>query len=456
MTIQERTTPSRHIIPFLGCLLFFSVMNVTVFNIAIPDISHDLALAPSLAGWVITGYSMVYAVGSLMYGKLADLFPLKSLMTVGIIVFSVGSLIGFFSEGYAWLLVGRLVQSVGASSVPALAMIIPARYFPPERRGAVMGVVASFIAFSSGIGPVVGGFVAGSLGWKYLFLLSLGTLVILPFLRRALPSEQRNEGHIDMVGAATLAVSVAMLMLTITTSQWAYGAVSAAMLAIFIVRSRKAREPFVSLSLFTAGPFRYAVLAAFLSSAAGFSMMLIIPLLLQSAFGMTANRIGFILFPAAMAAALLGRSGGRWTDRFGSIRMMLTAGSLMMAGFVLMAGFAQISSWIIAACLILPNIGFVFMQSALSKLVSLMLPKEQIGAGMGVFSLCNFLSGAIGGSITTRLVDVQLPYSTIFICFACAIVLQLVIVYVVLRKKVNASGISTLAQAKPSPGSVSS
>lgn len=435
---------SRGVIPLLGCLLFFSVMNVTVFNVAIPDISADLSLAPSLAGWVITGYSMVYAIGSLMYGKLADVYPLRVLMTIGIILFAAGSIIGFLSDGFAGLLTGRIIQSMGASSIPALSMIIPARYFPPERRGAVMGVVASFIAFSSGIGPIIGGFVTGIFHWKYLFLLSLGTLLILPFLRKALPDEgQRSDSKIDVIGACLLGTSVAMLMLTITTFQLIYLAIFVTLLVLFIVRSRKLREPFISLSLFSKGPFRFAIVATFLSSATGFSMMLTIPLMLQDFFQLRADWIGFVLFPAAMAAAFMGRLGGRWTDQFGSIRMLLTAGTCMLTGFILMSLFAQFSPWLIAFFLIFLNIGFVFMQSAMTKLVSLLLPQTDMGAGMGIFSLTNFLSGAIGGTIATRALDWNVSYSVLYMGFAAFIIMQLSVVYLVLRERVVQS--STIA-----------
>lgn len=438
-SVKEGSQPGKGIIYLLGCLLLFSVMNVTVFNIALPDISRDLQISSSLAGWVSTGYAMVYAIGALLYGKLADIFPLKRLMTIGIIIFSVGSVIGFLSQGYVGLLVGRIVQSAGASSIPALAMMIPARYFAPDKRGAVMGLIASFIALSSGIGPIIGGIVAGGLHWKYLFLLSLGTLVVLPFLRRSLPAETRRSGRIDMVGAGLLAGAVALLMLAITSFGTAiaflYGALCLVLMGAFIMRSQRSREPFISLSLFTKGPFRYAILAIFLSSVAGFSMMLVIPLMLKASFGLGADKIGLVLFPAAIAAAFMGRIGGRWTDRFGSIPVLLLAASMMVAGFVLLAGLSWAGAWVVAVALILPNIGMVFIQSSMSKLVSLLLPPAQLGAGMGVFSMANFLSGAIGGALATTALDWGAAFPAVLLAMACALLLQMVVVRFVLRGK---------------------
>ncbi|MFS0725228.1 MFS transporter [Paenibacillus sp. 1P07SE] len=443
-TGEAAIQPGKGIIYLLGCLLLFSVMNVTVFNVALPDISSDLSISPALAGWVITGYAMVYAIGSLMYGKLADLFPLKRLMTIGIVLFSAGSIIGFVSEGYAWLLTGRLVQSAGASSIPALAMLIPARYFAPERRGAVMGLIASFIALSAGIGPIVGGFVSEAMHWKYLFLLSLGTLAVLPFLRRSLPDEARRPGSIDTIGAGLLAGAVAMLMLTITnlgSSQAViYGPIFIVLLLLFILRSQRVKEPFLALSLFTEGPYRFAILAMFLSSMSAFSMMLLVPLMLESMFGFGADRIGMVLFPAAIAAAFMGRLGGRWTDRFGSIPVLLMAATLMISGFLLMAGLSWAGAWVITLALIMPNIGFVFVQSSMSKLVSLLLPAQRLGAGMGVFSMSNFMSGAIGGALATTAVGWGVPFPALFLTMAVLLSLQMLVVQFILRGKVSGGG----------------
>jgi len=443
--------PGNAIVYLLGCLLLFSVMNVTVFNVALPEISADLRISPAPAGWVITGYALVYAVGSLTYGKLADLFPLKTLMTFGILLFAAGSIVGFVSQGYAGLLAGRLLQSAGASSIPALAMLIPARYFPPERRGAVMGLIAAFIALSAGIGPIVGSAVTGAAHWKYLFLLSLGTLIVLPFLRRALPAETRRPGTIDALGAALLAGAVAALMLAITNAgaaaAAAYAALSAVLLALFIVRGKRAAEPFIALSLFTEGPYRFAVLAMTLSSIAGFSLMLIVPLMLDAMFGLGADRIGLVLFPAAIAAALMGRIGGRWTDRFGSVPMLLAAASLMIGGYLLLAGLSRLGVWVVAACLILPNVGFVFTQSAMSKLVSLLLPPHRLGAGMGVFSMSNFLSGAVGGALATAAVDRGVPFPAILIAMAVLLALQMLIVRFALQGQ--AGGGRFVAESAP-------
>jgi DHA2 family metal-tetracycline-proton antiporter-like MFS transporter len=151
---SKASVPNNRLIQALCFVLFFSVMNATMFNVALPNIAADFQIKPSSVSWIVTGYSILYALGSLLFGKLADKYPLKRLITIGLLLFAGGSIIGFFSNSFIFVLIARFIQAAGASCVPALVMLIPVRFFPPERRGAVMGVIASTIAFSSGIGPI--------------------------------------------------------------------------------------------------------------------------------------------------------------------------------------------------------------------------------------------------------------------------------------------------------------
>lgn len=113
--------------------LIFSVMNGTMFNVALPAIGEEFDLIPSQVSWIMTSYMVVYAVGSIVMGKLADKYRLKDLLTVGLIIFAVGSMIGLVSNDYWLVIMGRIIQAAGASVLPATAMIIPIRYFAPEK-----------------------------------------------------------------------------------------------------------------------------------------------------------------------------------------------------------------------------------------------------------------------------------------------------------------------------------
>ncbi|XEC96283.1 MFS transporter [Paenibacillus tarimensis] len=400
---EERKVPAGRLVQALCFVLFFSVMNATMFNVALPDIANQFELLPSAVSWIVTGYAVIYALGSLLFGKLADKYPLRLLITVGLLLFAAGSAIGFFANSYAIVLISRYIQASGASCVPALVMLIPIRFFPQEQRGKVMGVIASTIAFSSGVGPIVGGFIAGHFHWSGLFLISLFAPVALPFIRKALPDEEVRSGErVDLIGAGLLGVGVTALMLSVTQFNGLWLAASAVMAFLFIMRMRKTNSPFIRLSLFRTSGFAGGLIAGFVAMFVVFGVFLITPIMLREMHGLNAQTIGFVLFPAAMLAAVMGRFGGRLTDSRGSRYTLFLAFIVLSLGLLGLSAVTGLSPWVIAIVLPLINMSFTFAQAALAKTVSSSLPKEQTGIGMGIYNLLNFLAGAISGAIVSK------------------------------------------------------
>jgi len=420
-------------------ILVFSVMNVTMFNVAIPSIAEQFGLLHSEVSWVTTGYAIIYAVGSLTYGKLADRFPLKRLIVIGIVTFCIGSLVGFFAHSYAMLLAGRFIQSMGASAIPALAMLIPARFVPQAERGKALGTIASTIAFASGVGPIVGGLITGAVSWNYLFLISLGTLLTVPLFMRWLPTERTRAGSFDFAGALLLAGGVVTLLLTITNFVWWLPLASAAFFAAFFAWIRKKQAPFIEPRLFRVKGVLTSLTIVFLSGTAAFGVMIVVPTLLDDVNGLSAIYIGFTLFPAAMAAALLGRQGGKLADRRGNGFVVGLAQSSILAGLLLLSSASGHAAWFVGASLAFVSVGFSFMQASITNHVSTLLPREMIGIGMGTFTLINFLSGSVSGAVMMKALDetMGLPpvnplapaaasgFSNVFLGMACVTLVTL-------------------------------
>ncbi|MDF2963920.1 MAG: arabinose efflux permease family protein [Paenibacillus sp.] len=412
MVLQESKESSKEsvskarLVQALCFVLFFSVMNATMFNVALPDIAAEFQLKPSTVSWIVTGYSILYALGSLLFGKLADKYQLRNLITIGLLMFTAGSAIGVFSNSYTIVLLARLIQAAGASCVPALVMLIPVRFFPQEERGRVMGVIASTIAFSSGIGPILGGFIAGNFHWTGLFLFSLLAPVALPFIRKFLPIEDlRSKEKVDLIGAGTLGLAVAAFMLSVTQFNGWYLLVSMVMFALFIRRVRMVPNPFIRLSLFQITAFRNSLGVGFIGMFTVFGIFLTAPMLLNNIHGLGAQSIGFILFPAAMLAAFTGRLGGKLVDRRGSRYTLFLAFGLLAFGLLCLSSVSGLTAWAIGLSLLFVNSSFTFVQSSLAKVVSSSLPREQTGIGMGVYNLVNFLAGAISGAVMSKAVE---------------------------------------------------
>jgi len=387
--------------------LIFSVMNGTMFNVALPMIGQEFNLYPSEVSWVMTSYMVLYAIGSVVYGKLADRYRLKDLLTFGLLLFAVGSFVGMLASDFWMIVVGRVLQAAGAGVLPATAMIIPIRYFAPEKRGRALGTSAVGLALGGALGPVVAGLISSFGSWRLLFLFSLISLITLPFFRKYLGEDKKAEGQLDILGGSLLAGTIALLLLAITQGYWPLFIAGATMLALFIVRIRNSSNPFVQPAIFANRSFSIGLFIVFLSTSMNFGLTFMTPQYLDSLNQLSPGKIGFVLFPAAAVAAMLGRKGGQFADERGNTFVLTLAASLMVLCYAMLSSFVGSSPYIIAVILIAGNVGQTFMQISMSNTISRILPKEQVGVGMGLFSMLNFISGAISMSVIGKLLDTK-------------------------------------------------
>lgn len=431
-------TPAFHgrIVLLLCSNVFFSVLNGTMFNVAIPDIARQFRLGPAEVSWVMTGYIIVFALAAVTYGKLADIYPVRWLITVGLLLFNAGALFGFFAAWYPLLIAGRLVQASGGGAIPALSMLVATRYFPPDRRGRVLGAVASTVALAAGVGPMAGGFIAGRLHWRYLFLISMVTLFTLPLFHRILPREQSKPERFDRQGALILGGGVSTLLAGIAQGLLWLFPLGLLLLFWFARHIRSIESPFVRPELFRNRLYRNGLYTVFLALSAVFGMFFMVPLLLRSVYRLDTLWIGTVIFPGALSAALLGHFGGRLADRKGGEAVVYAGLTLLLAGFLLLAAGAGRGAVAVALCLVVCYTGFSFLQSSLAKTVSITLPREQVGVGMGFYNLVFFTSGAFGAAFFGKMLDLaaaewagaRLPqaptaYSSLFLGCALAVTL---------------------------------
>ena len=399
----------RRIVPLLCFIVFFSVLNGTMFNVAVPDIAAEFSLSPAEVSWVMSGYIVVFALASAVYGKLADLYPVRRLVTVGLLLFSAGAALGFLARWYPLLIGARLLQAAGGGAIPAMGMLVATRYFPPDSRGRVMGALASTVAFGAGVGPVVGGVLAGSLHWRYLFLLSFATLIAIPLFRKLLPRESSLPGRFDVPGALLLGASVALFLIFVThRALWALPAAGVAGGAL-VVRLRRAAEPFVRPGLFLNTLYRSGLVTVFLGVSTVFGMIFLTPLLLRMVYGLDTRSIGMVIFPGAMSAAVLGNVAGRLADRIGGPAIVRAGLASLIGTYLLLSAFAGAGPIAVALCMVFGYAGLSFIQASLAKTVSMTLLSREIGIGMGVYNLVFFASGAFGAAFSAALLD-AFPY----------------------------------------------
>ncbi len=396
-------------LPWILFLIFFAVLNETVFNISIPVIQKDYALTPTGVSWMMTSFIVFFGAGSVVFGRLSDLFSLKRLIVAGVLIYNLGSLVGFIGQtSYPAVLVGRSLQGIGCSAIPALVMVIVARYFAPEVRGQLFGSIGSIIAVGLGVGPVFGGFVTQYLHWTWLFLVPLATLAALPALNKVLPNEERKPGGVDFFGAALMIVGLGALIVFLTYPEWPWLVGGLALMAVFVVRILTAKEPFVDPKLFAKGPFLAGVLTALGLWGILIGFFFVTPLMFKNLKALDSQAISLILFPGAISGVFFGPISGRVADKRGNRFALVLGVSLTVAGLLASAFLLNLNEWFVSAALLFVYVGFSFLQTGLINAVSQTLPEHETGVGMGVFNLVGILAGAVGTALVARAIEIKL------------------------------------------------
>ncbi|PWK16484.1 MFS transporter [Tumebacillus permanentifrigoris] len=445
----SRENTGEKLLVVLVFTLIISVMNATMFNVALPSIRQEFALTASQVSWVVTGYIVVYAIGSVTFGKLADKYRLKDLLTFGLIFFALGSTLGLAATHYWMLIVGRVLQAAGASVIPATAMLIPVRYFPAEKRGRALGVISSGLALGTAIGPVVAGFVTSTFSWRFLFLLSILSLITLPFYRKFLDDEKGTASKTDLLGGALLGGTIAALLLSITQGSLLDLILGLVLLVLFILRIRTAAEPFIQPALFQNRQYTWGIVISFLASGLSFGIPFLTPMMFTTLNHVSPATIGFFMFPGAILAALLARRAGRLADEKGNTALGSIALSLLFLAYGLLSVVAGLSPWVVMCFLIFGNLGQTFIQIANSNLISRTLSKQHAGVGMGLMMMVNFIAGATATSIIGKVLDfgptLQLNpllmqgegvvYSNIFLFLAVGVIVIATLFYYQFGKK---------------------
>jgi DHA2 family metal-tetracycline-proton antiporter-like MFS transporter len=429
----------RKTLPWIMFIVFFGVLNETVFNVSTPAIARQYALTPSGVSWVVTTFIVFFGIGSVIFGRLSDIFSLKRLIVIGVCTYAAGSILGFVLQAfYPAIIAARVIQGVGASAIPALIMVVVTRHFPPSDRGKVFGTITSTVAFAAGVGPVVGGFVSGTFHWTYLFVIPLFTLISIPFFLRALPEEQRKKGSVDVLGAALVAIGVATFILFLSFTSLYYLGASVLAIGAFIIHIRRSSNPFIEPSLFRNKPFRAGMLVGFIIFSIAIGVTFVIPLMLSALRGLSTREIGLIMFPGAISGVVFGTVGGTLADKKGNGFVIAIGFVALFASLLLICALLGISPWFTAAALLMTYIGFTLIQTALVNSVSQTLQLQETGVGMGLFNLVTFVSGAVGAALVARSLEAgwlnfrlnpllseskAYPYSNLMMIFAVCVAL---------------------------------
>ncbi len=398
---------------------FLAPLDSSIVNIALPAISAELGARLTAVGWVATAYLLTNAALVLTMGRLADLWGLRRVYSLGFVVFGAGSA-ACAASGTLGLLVGsRVLQATGAAMIFAAGPAIITLAFPPERRGRALGMVGLSVSAGLTAGPPLGGLLVGAFGWPSIFLinvpLSIGAAVIA---WRRLPDECPVAEPFDLRGAVLFALALLPLLLALSeadrlgwTSLPVLGMVALAVVsaALFVKSQMATAHPMLDLRLFSTVPFAAGIAAAVMGFMSLFTVTFTMPFYLLKVRGLDSQAAGLVLMATPLTMALFAPVSGRLADRVGS-RGPATAGmawcALSVAGMSLLGPQTPIA--LVALGLACIGAGVSFFQTPNTTAVLNATPPSRRGVGSALVGEARSVGMTLGIALTAAVVTAGL------------------------------------------------
>ncbi|MCC4908529.1 DHA2 family efflux MFS transporter permease subunit [Microbacterium sp. cx-59] len=423
--------PERSPWPALWALVigfFMILVDTTIVSVANPAIKA--ALDPATANldnvvWVTSAYLLAYAVPLLITGRLGDRFGPKNIYLIGLAIFTIASIGCGLSGSLGMLIAMRAVQGLGAALMTPQTMAVITRTFPPQHRGAAMGLWGATSGVAMLVGPLAGGLLVDGLGWQWIFFVNVPVGVIGFVLAWILVPKLATHPHrFDLVGVVLSATAMFLIVFGLQEGEhydwgqiwgpitiWMLIGAGVVVLAIFIWQQFHTRsEPLVPMSLFRDRNFSVSSLAI---STVGFtvtSMTLPLMFFLQLARGLSPTESALLLVPMAIAAGILSPIAGRILDRTDP-RYLLVPGMLAVAGaLVWYSALLRVDTpvWMFLLPSALLGIGQAGMWGPLATTATRNLAPQQAGAGAGIYNTTRTIGSVLGSAAIAVLMQSRL------------------------------------------------
>jgi EmrB/QacA subfamily drug resistance transporter len=404
---------------------FMILIDTTIVSVANPAILSGLHTDINSVIWVTSAYLLAYAVPVLITGRLGDRFGPKNVYLAGLVVFTLASAWCGLSGSIGELIGARVLQGLGASMMTPQTMAVITRVFPPDKRGAAMGLWGSVAGVATLVGPILGGVLVDAFGWEWIFFVNLPLGVIgFVLAARLVPQLETHPHRFDILGVVLSAIGVFLVIFGIQEGErydWgtiagpisvpALIVVGAVVLVAFVVWQRLNKgEPLLPLSLFRDRNFSLANGAI---TTVGFTVTCMsTPLVFyyQLVRGLTPTQSALMLVPMAVLVAVLSPLTGKLIDRVNPRNVALTGMALFAVG---LCGYAALLSPDVSIWLLLVPGAVVGVASSgiwgpISTTATRNLPRQQAGAGAGVYNTTRQIGAVLGSASISALIQARL------------------------------------------------
>jgi EmrB/QacA subfamily drug resistance transporter len=413
MTTQRLSSRRRTGVLLICCMSLFVVgLDITVVNVALPSIGRELDAGISGLQWTVGAYTVVMASLLMFSGSMADRLGRKRTFVVGLSVFSLASVLCSLAPSVGLLVVARVLQAVGGSMMNPVAMsIITNTFTDPRERAQAVGVWGAVFGISMALGPIVGGTLVSTVGWRSIFLINLpiGLAAIILTLRFIPESRAPRPRRFDPIGQVLVIVLLASLTYGIIEAPsrgWssatilaAFAASAMALLSLLFYEPRR-EDPLVDLRFFRSIPFASSIGISVAAFAAFGGFLFLNTLYLQQVRGLSPVQAGLATVPMAVMTVIAAPLSGRIVGRHGPRVPLAISGVCAGIACAMLTGIDATTpfGWLIAAYVIF-GLGFGFVNAPITNAAVSGMPRAQAGVAAAIATTSRQFGQTLGVAV---------------------------------------------------------
>ena len=420
----EQATASDERNPWLVLLvlctaIFMLLLDTTIVNVAQRKIQVDLNASLTQIQWVLNSYILTYAVLLLSFGRMGDVFGRKRLFMLGMAIFTAASALcaasnaigeGLNISGVNVLIWSRVLQGFGGAFMMPQTLSLLTVVFPPEKRGAAMGIWGGIVALGAVIGPIVGGLIVTNYAWEWVFLINvpigiasiLATMVIVPESVDPTASKRIDWAGLLLSGFGIFALVYAMIEAPkvgwMSLETILLSVIGAALLVAFVMWERRANDPMMKIELFAIRNFWAGNIISLIVAFGMLGIFFPMTLFLQGALGFSPIRAGLTMTPMSIMIMVSAPFAGRLTDRVGARWILVTGLTLMTSGvFFIVTRISLDTDWqALLPALLVTGTGMGLTFAPMTTAVMAEVPQRIAGSASGILNTMRNIGQVMG------------------------------------------------------------
>lgn len=436
--------------PMLTVILmtaFITTFTGSALNLSVPAISSEFNAGAVSIGWIVTGYILASAALSVPFGRFADLYGKRPVFITGEIIFTVCCVLCAASQNIVMIIAFRLIQGIGAAMIFSTNIATLVAIYPPEKRGAMLGLSTAFTYLGLSLGPVIGGFLNGSFGWRSVFVATAIYSVIMTgtalfVFKPPRPAKSNSDAgvrkNMDITGCLLYTTSLALVMygfssvMSNTAAKFMLPG-GIVLLVIFIRHELHADSPVINMKLFTESKmFGLSNLAALLNYGASYAVSYLLSIYLQSVQEFSSAAAGIILITSPVFQTILSPVMGRLSDKIAPYKLASAGMALTAVGiFMFVFTTKQMHILYIIAALSVIGLGFALFSSPNTNAVMGCVDKKNYSVASSILATSRSIGHTVSMAIVSSVVAVTVGNVTLASASADSVVSAMRISFVI-------------------------